>query len=81
MESNKCISITAWNDYEITLDYKPSIIFAKMISYMYLQNFISIFTIKIYSNFIKTTPCRQSFDFVLYYILIYLHINSNKSND
>ena len=45
MESNKCISITAWNDDEITLDYKPSIMFAKMISYMCLQNFISIFTI------------------------------------
>ena len=79
MESNKCISITAWNDYEITLDYKPSIIFAKMISYMCLHNFISIS--KIHSNFVKTTSCRQSFDFVLYYILIYLRINSNKSND
>ena len=79
MESNKCISITAWNDYEITLEYKPSIIFAKMISYMSLHSFISIFSI--YSNFLKTTSCRQSFDFVLYYILIYLHINSNKSND
>ena len=43
MESNKCISITAWNDYEITLEYKPSIIFAKMISYMSLHSFISIF--------------------------------------
>ena len=40
MESNKCISITAWNDYEITLDYKPSIIFAIMISDMCLQNLL-----------------------------------------